>query len=227
MKVVHKKQIRSFICRAGRMSLSQRQALLTYGSVYSLPVDKGILDFDHFFGRSAPRVLEIGFGMGQSLLSQAQQCPEQDYIGVEMHKPGIGAVVAGIAKHELTNIRIFHGDAVDILAQCVAENSLTAVQIFFPDPWPKRRHFKRRLIQSAFVNLLGTKLKTGGHLLLATDWEDYAQQMLTVISANSAFKNLAGENQFAPRLEERLLTKFEARGQRLGHNVWDLAFQKV
>lgn len=218
--------IRSFVRRIGRLSPRQQFALTSLWERYGLVVDQGLLDLQAIFGRTAPCILEIGFGMGNSLVQQALQNPMIDYLGIEVHQPGIGNLMDLAAANNIANIRILRGDAVEILEKNLADESFAAIQIFFPDPWPKRKHIKRRLIQSAFVALLKQKLQLEGKLFLATDWEDYAKQMLAVLSANRGFTNLAGENQFAPRLEERPLTKFEQRGQRLGHQVWDLIFQK-
>ncbi len=221
------RQIRSFMRRAGRASIRQQQALTDLWAQYGLLPDVTVLDLNAAFGRHAPCILEIGFGMGTSLVQQAAHNPMVDYLGIEVHQPGIGNLMDLAAVNNINNIRILRGDAVEILEKNLADESFAAMQIFFPDPWPKRRHFKRRLIQPTFVDLLYRKLQPGGRLLLATDWEDYAKQMLTVLTANQGFGNLAGENQFAARLAERPLTKFERRGQRLGHQVWDLAFQKI
>jgi len=218
--------IRSFVRREGRMTPSQERAFNILWQQYGLELQNQRLDYQQIFGRTAPCVLEIGFGMGQSLLQQAQQNPHQDYLGIEVHRPGVGALLAGIEKYNLQNIRIFCADAVEVLKQCIPDASLDLIQIFFPDPWPKRRHHKRRLIQADLVNLLHNKLKFMAKLHLATDWQDYADQMLTVLSDASGWKNLAGENQFSPRPPERPLTKFEQRGEKLGHGVWDLLFEK-
>ncbi len=219
--------IRSFVRRIGRMSYRQEQALTDLWAQYGLVHDQGLLDFSAAFGRRAPCVLEIGFGMGHSLAQQALEHPEVNFLGIEVHKPGIGNLLSSIADSHLTNVRIINADAVETLEIGIANESLDAAQIFFPDPWPKRRHVKRRLIQEPFVKLLSQKLKTEGQLLLATDWEDYAQQMMKVLSANLELENLAGQNQFSTRLAARAVTKFEQRGHQLGHKVWDLGFKKV
>lgn len=218
--------IRSFVRRIGRISPRQEGALKSLWGRYGLVPDQGRLKLNAIFGRSAPCVLEIGFGMGDSLAQQALQNPTVDYLGIEVHQPGIGNLMALAAANNLANLRILQGDAVEILEKFFQDESFAAIQIFFPDPWPKRRHFKRRLIQAPFVDLLQRKLKLGGRLLLATDWEDYAKHMLAVVSSNDGFENLADNKQFAPRMTERPLTKFEQRGQRLGHQVWDLIFEK-
>lgn len=218
--------IRSYMRREGHMSNTQETAFLTDPRGQRLHLTPDIFDFAAIFKRQAPCVLEIGFGMGASLLIQAQQNPQIDYLGIEVHRPGLGQVLAEADQKNLTNIRVLCGDAKEVLMQCIADNSLDGIQIFFPDPWHKRRHHKRRLIQTEFVSLLIQKLTPHGKLCLATDWEDYAKQMLRVLNEFPTLTNIAGENQFAPRPLERPLTKYELRGQRLGHGVWDLVFEK-
>jgi tRNA (guanine-N7-)-methyltransferase len=165
--------------------------------------------------------------MGEALATLARAHPENDYLGIEVYRPGIGSLLAKLAAEGLGNVRLFCADAVEVLEQTIPEASLDAVYLFFPDPWPKTRHHKRRLIQPPFVELIGRKLKVGGRLYLATDWEDYAQQMMRVLSAAPRFTNLTGPGQYAPRPSERPLTKFERRGQALGHRVWDLGFERI
>ena len=172
-------------------------------------------------------MLEIGFGMGQSLVAMAAAAPEKNFIGVEVHLPGVGRLLHSMEDEGVDNIRVYCHDAVEILNDCIDDASLDTVQIFFPDPWHKKRHHKRRLIQPDFVDLLCRKLKPGGVLHLATDWENYAEQMMEVLSANTQLRNQAGEGEFAPRPDHRPLTKFERRGERLGHGVWDLLFKKA
>lgn len=217
--------IRSYM-RRGHMSKTQHAAFLEDPGNQQLQLGSALYNFDAIFHRQAPCVLEIGFGMGASLLTQAQQNPEINYLGIEVHRPGLGQVLAEASQNNLTNIRVLCADAKEALLQCINDNSLDGIQIFFPDPWPKRRHHKRRLIQNEFVNLLIKKLKPHGKLCLATDWEDYAIQMMKVLSEFSTLTNTAGINQYAPRPNERPLTKYELRGQRLGHGVWDLVFEK-
>lgn len=218
--------IRSFVRRQGRLSDTQQHALKNLWQQYGLALEQGMLDFTAIFGRTAPCVLEVGFGMGQSLITQAQQNPELNYIGVEVHKPGIGNVLAAIDAQQITNIRLFNADAVEVLQQCIPVNSLTAVQLFFPDPWPKRRHHKRRLVQAPFVELIRQRLIANGRFHLATDWQDYAEQMMLVLTQATGFANAVAPNQYAPRSADRPLTKFELRGQQLGHRVFDLLFVK-
>jgi len=216
--------IRSFVLRAGRMGSGQVKALTELGPQFVLPFQPQPADWDVVFGRSAPRVLEIGFGMGQATAQIAAARPDLDFIGVEVHEPGVGALLREIGDRGLSNLRIVQHDAVEVLQQMVAPASLAGVHIYFPDPWHKKRHNKRRLIQPAFVQLLASRIAPGGWLHCATDWEDYAHQMLEVLGAEPALANtVAG---FAPKPELRPLTKFEARGLRLGHGVWDLLFSK-
>ena len=219
--------IRSFVRREGRMTSSQQRAFDSLWPLYGVITTHQTIDFNQLFQRVAPVILEIGFGMGHSLVQQAQQFSENNYLGIEVHRPGVGALLSAIEKNKLENIRIVCDDAVAILKNNIADNSLDKIQIFFPDPWPKKRHHKRRLIQIEFVELLRTKLKPGGYLQLATDWQDYAAHMLQVMQKSQGWKNLAVDNQFIPRPVDRPLTKFEQRGKRLGHGVWDLLFEHV
>ncbi|MDX1733176.1 MAG: tRNA (guanosine(46)-N7)-methyltransferase TrmB [Halioglobus sp.] len=186
----------------------------------------GLLDAQQVFGRRAPLTLEIGFGMGQSLLEMALQDPARDFVGVEVHRPGVGRLLHGIERSGATNIRVYCHDAVDILRDCIADGSLDCVQVFFPDPWHKKRHHKRRLVQPEFVAALARALRPGGVLHLATDWQNYAEHMMEVVSACPDFSNAAGAGAYAPRPSHRPLTKFEQRGERLGHGVWDLVFTR-
>ena len=206
------------------MTAAQRRAYEEGWQRYGLQHGAGELDYHDVFGRSAPRVLEIGFGMGQSLAEMASASPHSDFIGIEVHKPGVGRLLHTIEQRSLENIRIYCEDAVDVLRDCIPESSLDAVQIFFPDPWHKKRHNKRRLIQPDFAALVVSKLKPGATLHLATDWEDYAQHMMAVLGATKGLENTQGAGRFTTRPEHRPLTKFEARGERLGHGVWDLVF---
>lgn len=217
--------IRSFVLRAGRMGTGQMRALAELGPRFLIPYAPLPLDLDARFGRDAPKILEIGFGMGSATATIAQAHPELDYLGIEVHTPGIGALLKNIGEMGLENLRIIQHDAVEVLQHMIPDASLDGLHIFFPDPWHKKRHHKRRLIQASFVTLLARKLKPGGYLHLATDWADYAQQMLEVLSADPALINTA--NGFAPRPEYRPLTKFEQRGVRLGHGVWDLIFKRA
>lgn len=222
----HLRSVRSFVLRTGRMTAGQQRALDEYWPRWGLEREQGRLDFAQVFGRRAPVVLEIGFGMGQSLVAMAKSAPDKDFIGIEVHRPGVGRLLHDMAEQGVDNIRAYCDDAVEVLEQCIADDSLAAVQIFFPDPWHKKKHHKRRLIQPEFVQLLRRKLAPGGVLHAATDWQDYAEHMLDVLSRAEGFRNRAGEG-YAPRPEHRPKTKFEMRGERLGHGVWDLLFEKT
>lgn len=219
------RKIRSFVRRDGRMTDAQRRALQEYWPIIGLSRESGILDYSKAFGREAAHVLEIGFGSGYSLLAAAKAHPEHDFIGIETHQPGVGNLLLNISLEKVNNIRVYYADAVEVLQQCIPDASLEVVQIFFPDPWPKRRHHKRRLIQPEFVNLLATKLKKGGALHMATDWEDYGKQMMAVLSASPHYVNPFGENHYATRSSQRpLTTKFEKRGEMAGRKTWELQF---
>ena len=219
-----RRAIRSFVLRAGRMGSGQVRALQELGPRFVQPYQAEHQDWDACFGRQAPRGLEIGFGMGQATAQIAAARPDLDFIGVEVHEPGVGALLREIGDRGLSNLRIVQHDAVEVLQQMVAPDSLAGVHIFFPDPWHKKRHNKRRLINPLFVELLASRLAPGAWLHCATDWEDYAQQMLEVLSGCTALQNTAPD--FAPQPELRPLTKFEARGLKLGHGVWDLLFKR-
>ena len=214
--------IRSYVVRAGRLGPGQARALAALGPRFVLPYAPAPCDFAACFGRDAPRVLEIGFGMGDATATIASALRGTDFIGVEVHTPGVGALLKRIGELDLANVRVIQHDAVEVLQHMIAPVSLHGVHVFFPDPWHKKKHHKRRLIQSAFVQLLASRIAPGGYLHCATDWEPYAQQMLAVLSAESALRNTAPG--YAPRPDHRPLTKFENRGLRLGHGVWDLVF---
>jgi tRNA (guanine-N7-)-methyltransferase len=216
--------IRSYVLRQGRVSAAQerawRQLLPLFGLSYALRP----LDLDAVFGRRAPRILEIGFGMGETTAAIAAANPHNDYLGIEVHTPGVGALLKLLQEQHLANVRVIQHDAVEVLREMIAPDALDGIHVFFPDPWPKKRHHKRRLIQPPLVALAATRLRSGGYLHLATDWQEYAAQMLTVLSAEPLLTNSTAG--FAPRPEYRPLTKFEARGLRLGHGVWDVVFRK-
>ena len=217
--------IRSFVLRQGRVSNAQRRAVDTLLSVYGIAYAPGALDFNAAFGRSAPTILEIGFGMGETTARIAQAHPENNYLGIEVHTPGVGGLLKLIEENGLANLRLIQHDAVEVLQHMIAPASLAGVHIFFPDPWPKKRHHKRRLIQPAFVALLASRLAPGGYLHAATDWEEYAEQILAVFAADPALANAAPG--FSPRPDYRPQTKFESRGLKLGHGVWDIIFRKT
>lgn len=219
-----RRTIRSFVLRRGRVSDAQRRAIDELLPRFGVPFQRSPIDLDRLFGRSAPKTLEIGFGMGETTATIAQLHPEGDYLGIEVHTPGVGALLKRVAELGLSNVRVIQHDAVEVLQYMIAPDALDAVHVFFPDPWPKKRHHKRRLIQAPLVALLASRMKPGGYLQLATDWEEYALQMLEVLRAEPALKNTTAD--FASRPATRPETKFEARGLRLGHRVWDLVFRK-
>ncbi len=220
------RQIKSFVRRCGRMTASQKTAYATHWLRCGIEFQSNPIDTNALFGRSAPLVLEIGFGMGQSLLQMAVDEPDKDFIGVEVHRPGIGKLMHMLVQQEISNIRVMEHDAVDVLKHCVRDESLSRVQIYFPDPWHKTRHHKRRLIQMDFVELLCRKLKQEGVIHIATDWSHYAEQILSILQSTDSLNNCSSDQTYVPRPSWRPVTKFERRGERLGHGVWDLVFQK-
>lgn len=220
------RRIRSFVRREGRLTAAQQRALTRLWGRYGVDPPTGQLDLERAFGRAAERVLEIGFGDGEALALTAQARPALDFLGIETHRPGVGHLLLTLERLALTNVRVLCMDAVEALERHLPPASLDRIQIFFPDPWPKLRHHKRRLIQPAVVGLLADAIKPGGLLHLATDWEDYAGQMLAVVEADDRFGNLTGAGRFAPRPADRPITKFERRGRRLGHPVYDLLFRR-
>jgi len=215
------RHIRSFVLRQGRFTPAQQRAFAEHWSHYGLDLRS---DAAHAFARPAPCVLEIGFGNGEQLLWSAQHEPDKNFIGIEVHRPGVGRLMNALAAHNVDNARLYNHDAVEVI-QHLAPTSLAEVRIYFPDPWPKQRQQKRRLIQPQFVELLATRVAPGGRLHLATDWADYAAQMLTVLDASTAWRNKAPER-FVPRPAWRIETHFEKRGRRLGHGVWDLVYER-
>ena len=217
--------IRSFVRRSARMTRAQRAAIERNWSTFGLAAG-GRLDLDGVFARRAPRVMEIGFGNGETIVSMARSHPERDYLGVDVYEPGIGRLLAAIAEVGLGNVRVIRGDAVDVLHTCIAPDSLDTVLLFFPDPWPKTRHHKRRLVQPEFVRLAATRLVPGGIFHLATDWQNYAEHMLVVLEADDSLVNMANRGHFFTAPTDRPVTKFERRGTRLGHAVWDLRFAR-
>jgi tRNA (guanine-N7-)-methyltransferase len=216
--------IRSFVLRQGRMSIAQQRAYDQLQSVYGIPYTPQVIDLNATYRRSAPKILEIGFGMGDATATIAAEHAENDYLGIEVHGPGVGSLLNQIEQRGLHNLRIVQHDAVEVLRDMIPDHSLAGVHIFFPDPWHKKRHNKRRLIKPEFVALISQKLAPCGYLHCATDWEDYAIQILQVLSDEPTLTNTAAD--YAPRPDYRPLTKFEQRGIRLGHGVWDIVFNK-
>lgn len=219
--------VRSYARREGRLTPAQRRALEQLGPRYELEPFSLSEGLARVFGRVAPITLEIGFGDGASLATLAERSPERDFIGIEVHRPGIGHLLRLLDGRGLTNVRVICEDAAVVLREHVPAASLAEVLLWFPDPWPKKRHHKRRLVQPEFVHWINRALAPDGRLHMATDWEDYARHMLNVVEADSGFANIAGAGRFSPRPASRPLTKFEQRGQRLGHSVWDLIYRRV
>jgi tRNA (guanine-N7-)-methyltransferase len=224
MSQAERRSIRSYVLRQGRVTAAQASAVERLMPAYGFAFSPAPLDLEQAFGRRAPKILEIGFGMGETTAAIAQAHPDSDYLGIEVHTPGVGALLRHVESRGLTNVRVIQHDAVEVVDRMIAPSTLDGVHVFFPDPWPKKRHHKRRLLQPGFVRLLATRMKPGAYLHAATDWEDYATQMLEVLSAEPLLENTA--TGFAPRPDSRPLTKFETRGARLGHGVWDLAFRR-
>jgi tRNA (guanine-N7-)-methyltransferase len=218
--------IRSYVKRQGRESSSQQRALKELWPLFGIDYAEQLLELNHIFQREAPRTLEIGFGNGANLLTQASAHPESDFIGIDVYRAGAGTLLLGIEANQLTNLRVISHDAVLVLQHMIPDASLEKILILFPDPWHKKRHHKRRLISPSFIALLHQKLKPGGHVHLATDWEDYALQMMELFSAAPGFTNQAGPGNYHQN-PERITTKFETRGRNLGHGVWDLLFTKI
>jgi tRNA (guanine-N7-)-methyltransferase len=221
----HHRPIRSFVLRQGRISHAQQRAYDELLPRYAIPYAEAALNLDEAFDRSAPKILEIGFGMGESTARIAQHHPENDYLAIEVHTPGVGSLLKQIGELNLTNLRIMQHDAVEVVKNMLAPGSLDGIHIFFPDPWHKKRHHKRRLIQTEFIALLTERLKPGGYLHAATDWQEYAEHILAVLSAEPKLSNTVPD--YAPRPDYRPLTKFEQRGLRLGHGVWDIVFRRI
>ncbi len=224
------RHVRSYVIRQGRITNAQKDALQRLGPKYIVSIDqdnlKQPLDFEEIFGRKAPLAVEIGFGMGRSFVQMAAADQGSNYLGIEVHPPGVGAALMLIEEQGLSNVRIIQYDAFLILKHAIKEQSIDILQIFFPDPWPKARHHKRRLINRQFIELIKPLLKDKGQIRLATDWQEYAEQMLECLSSSDGFVNAAPDGKFMPRPDWRPLTKFEERGDRLGHGVWDVVFER-
>ena len=223
---VYISEVKSFVKREGRLTNAQAKAIEENWESLGLVVEQGPLNLDNVFNRSANRVLEIGFGMGKSLVEMASNAPHTDFIGIEVHRPGVGACLALAKEAALTNLRVFEHDAVEVLKVSIPDASLDRLQLFFPDPWHKKRHHKRRIVQAEFVQQIRSKLKIGGEFHMATDWENYAQHMLEIMNAAEGFSNTSDTQDYVPRPEYRPTTKFEVRGQKLGHGVWDIIFKR-
>jgi tRNA (guanine-N7-)-methyltransferase len=221
-----RREIKSYVLRQGRLTRAQQQALDHYWSDYGIDYIEARLDFDQIFGNSQPVVVEIGFGDGESLLEQACRHPEQNFIGIEVHTPGVGHLIHRAHSEQVANLRVIRHDAIEVFKHQIADNSLSKVQLFFPDPWHKKRHHKRRIMNPEFVELIWQKLASGGLFHMATDWQPYAESMLEQMEAGSSFVNTAGAGQYASHRGERSETKFERRGLKLGHEVFDLIYQK-
>jgi len=222
-----RRAIRSFVVRAGRMTVAQQRAWTELWPRYGVETGGEVLDLPGIFGRDAARTLEIGFGNGESLVTLAATHPGRDYLGIEVHRPGVGHLMLRAEELGLANLRAICRDAVEVLQQCIPAGSLDEVLLYFPDPWPKKRHHKRRIVQPAFTTLVASRLRPGGVLRMATDWQPYAEHMLEVASACESLRNASPDSGYAPRPDSRPVTRFERRGQRLGHGVWDLAFSRT
>lgn len=219
--------IKSFVKREGRLTKGQQASLDAHWPTMGLEHKNGLINPAELFNNDGKLILEIGFGMGASLVEMAKNAPESNFIGIEVHTPGVGACLSSASEAEVSNIKLYEHDAIEILANCIPNESLDTVQLFFPDPWHKTRHHKRRIVQSAFVESLRTKLKIGGVFHMATDWENYAEHMIEVMNGAECFENVATNGDFVERPEHRPLTKFEQRGHRLGHGVWDIMFKRI
>ena len=221
------KSIRSYVVRAGRMTEAQRNAFDVSWPIYGLKLADGTINTDAVFGRTGQKVLEIGFGMGTSLIEMALANPDTDFIGIEVHPPGVGTLMNSARLESLSNLRVYLADANDVLDECFDTQSIDRLQLYFPDPWHKKKHNKRRIVQSAFIQQVRTKLRPGGILHMATDWQHYAEQMMETLSEAEGFENCAGAGEYSERPSYRPITKFEKRGERLGHGIWDLVFKKT
>lgn len=221
------RKVRSFVLRQGRFTEAQQRAFDELWPRFGLDYAGGIRDFDAAFGRAAPRILEVGFGNGEALRYSAARDPARDHIGVEVHAPGVGRLLNALAEDDARNVLLYHHDAVEVLENEIADAALDEIRIYFPDPWHKKRHHKRRLVNPAFAALLVRKLASGGRLHLATDWQDYAEQMWDVLDATPGIANRAGARGTVPRPDWRPQTHFETRGQKLGHGVWDLLYDRA
>jgi tRNA (guanine-N7-)-methyltransferase len=224
---VYVSKVKSYVKREGRLTKGQEKALADYWPTMGIDYTNAPLSMSDVFGRSAPVVLEIGFGMGKSLVEMAAASPDKDFIGIEVHRPGVGACLSDAGDQGVENLRVMEHDAVEVLKNMIPDGSLSRLQLFFPDPWHKKRHHKRRIVQSEFAELVRTKLAIGGCFHMATDWEAYAEHMAEVMNNAPGYTNTAKEGDYVPRPEYRPITKFETRGQKLGHGVWDLIYERT
>ena len=224
---VYVSKVKSYVKREGRLTKGQEKALADFWPTMGLDYTNEPLALTEVFGRDAPVVLEIGFGMGKSLVEMAQAAPDKNFFGIEVHRPGVGACLSDAGEKSLDNLRVMEHDAVEVLKNMIPDGSLSRVQLFFPDPWHKKRHHKRRIVQAEFVELVRTKLAIGGCFHMATDWEPYAEHMAQVMNNAEGYTNTASEGDYVPRPDYRPITKFETRGQKLGHGVWDLIYERT
>ena len=224
---VYVSKVKSFVKREGRLTKAQEKALEDHWPTKGIDYAEAPLSLSEIFGRSAPVVVEIGFGMGKSLVEMAAASPEKNYFGIEVHRPGVGACLAEAGEQSLTNLRLMEHDAVEVLKNMIPDGSLSRLQLFFPDPWHKKRHHKRRIVQTEYAELVRSKLALGGCFHMATDWEQYAEHMLDVMINADGYTNTAPDGDYVPRPDYRPITKFETRGQKLGHGVWDLIFERT
>lgn len=220
------KSIRSFVIRAGRMTDGQKNAFDKAWKIYGLSLFDGLINPQQLFERDAPLVVEVGFGMGDSLLQMCQQEPDKNFIGIEVHPPGVGRLINNASLAGVKNLKVYMADANDVLNDCIADQTIDRFQLFFPDPWHKKKHHKRRIVQPEFLSLIERKLEASGICHFATDWQEYAEQMMELLTAESEMINCAGDSSYHQRPEYRPITKFERRGEGLGHGVWDLLFKK-
>ncbi|MDD3266983.1 MAG: tRNA (guanosine(46)-N7)-methyltransferase TrmB [Burkholderiales bacterium] len=221
------REIRSFVLRQGKITQGQSKALESLFPTFGIEYEPEIINLDNNFGRSAPKIIEIGFGMGNATWQIAKNNPQNDYLGIEVHLPGVGALLIHVEEQNIQNLRMIRHDAVEVLKNMIPDNSIDGFHVYFPDPWHKKRHHKRRIIQSPFVQLLSSKLKIGGYIHLATDWENYAHWMLDILNEEKTLQNTSSTNNYVERPEYRPITKFETRGIKLGHGIWDIIFKKI
>lgn len=224
---IKKRTIRSFVVRGGRMTEGQQKNYDANWAIYGLSLADGRIDYATVFGRESDVVLEVGFGMGASLVEMAKNAPEKDFIGIEVHPPGVAKLMMLAKEEGITNLRVYCDDAIEVMANCLPQNTASAFQLFFPDPWHKKKHNKRRIVQPLFAQQVANVLKDGGFFHMATDWQPYAEYMMEVMEVQEGYQNAAGKGLYHPRPEWRPLTKFEQRGERLGHGVWDLIYTKI